>query len=201
MAGPAVVGQMDALQDQADRQVLVLSREYFGSPMCQHEMKRAVAIDPTFRRQIVVPVSRDGADIPKSIRRPNSLYVDLQDDTRADQWELLLNACGVPLGVPAPAWLDVRDEILQLLGQNRSVNLVIKGSVRWQGLISDLLARPTLKLARVDLQNPATVPRRGLVATMLDALGALGDVPHPPEDLPRLGHILATLWCDGARVR
>jgi hypothetical protein len=193
VAGRAVLAQMDAVQDQAERHVLVLSREYLESSMCLHEMERAISIDPTFGRQIVVPVRLDGADLPNNIKRANSLYVDLRDENRADQWQRLLVACGASLGAAAPDWLAARDEVLHLLSQDKSVNLVVRGSVRWQGLIEDLMARPTLRLARVDLQDPATVPRRGLVHTILGALGVSGHVPDPPDDLPRLGDILAKL--------
>jgi len=56
VAGPTVVGQMDAAQDQAERHVLVLSEEYLASAMCRHEMERAIALDPKFSRQLVLPV-------------------------------------------------------------------------------------------------------------------------------------------------
>jgi len=46
--GKAIVGQMKALQAQADRHLLVYSPDYLGSTYCQHEMKNAVALDPTF---------------------------------------------------------------------------------------------------------------------------------------------------------
>jgi hypothetical protein len=49
-AGKAIIGQMDAVQDQAERQLLVLSPEYLASKPCGHEMKRAIALDPDFSR-------------------------------------------------------------------------------------------------------------------------------------------------------
>ena len=76
---------------------------------------------------------------------------------------------------------------------DQSVNLVVKGQVRWQGLIDDLAEHSVLKLARVDLQDPATVPRRGLIEVMLGALGTKAAVPPPPEDLPELGRVLSSL--------
>ena len=193
VAGPALMGQMDATQDKADRQILVLSEQYLSSPMCLHEMERAISVDPTFARQIVIPVRRDDAPLPDGIKHPNPLFVDLRDDSDADQWEHLLGACDATLGATAPDWIAARDEALRLLERDQSVNLVIKGSVRWQGLINDLAARPALKLARVDLQDPATVPRRGLIEAMLGALGVHCVVLPPPEDLPQLGQMLATL--------
>jgi len=52
-------------------------------------------------------------------------------------------------------------------------------------------ARP--KLGHVDLEDPMTVPRRGLIAAMLGALGATAVVPQAPEDLPELGRVLGSL--------
>jgi hypothetical protein len=43
--GKAVIGQMDATQDLADKHVLVLSRDYFKSRYCQHEMNRAQSVN------------------------------------------------------------------------------------------------------------------------------------------------------------
>ncbi len=47
--GKALIGQMDALQDQADQHLLVLSADYLSSPYCRHEMDRAIALDPDFK--------------------------------------------------------------------------------------------------------------------------------------------------------
>ena len=173
-AGRTVLGQMDATQDQADRHVLLLSAEYLASPMCMHEMERALPLDPTFVHDVVVPVRLDDAAVPATIKP--SLYVDLRDDARADQWELLLKACGASLGAAAPAWLTARDEIARLLENNRSVNFVVHGDVRWHGLIYDLCARPALKLVSVDLERGVTMPRDGFVA----GAGSAGhDAQHP----------------------
>ena len=187
-AGRTVLGQMDATQDQADRHVLLLSAEYLASPMCVHEMERALTLDPTFVRDVVVPVRLDDAAVPASIKP--SLYVDLRDDARADRWELLLQACGASLGAEAPAWLTARDDIARFLENNRSVNFVVQGDVRWHGVISDLCARPALKLVSVDLESGATTPRDGFVVAVLAALGATRNIPPPPRDLPEFDRVL-----------
>ncbi len=49
-AGKGLLGQMDAVQDEADINVLVLSADYLASPNCLHEMARAVAGDPVFEQ-------------------------------------------------------------------------------------------------------------------------------------------------------
>ena len=193
VAGPGVVGQMDAVQDQAERDVLVLSKEYVASEMCRHEMERAIALDPGFSRQLVLPVRRDDTEVPPIIGEPNALRVDLRDDGDAHQWRLLLEACGASLGATAPDWLLARNEILRLLERPYSVNLVVGGQVAWRGLIKDLRERAWPKLGYVNLEDPSTVPRHGLIAAMPGALGTTAVVPQPPDDLPELGRVLGSL--------
>ena len=193
-AGGGVYRQMDTTQDEADRHVLVLSAEYLASAPCQHEMQRAIGRDPTFAAHIVLPLRRDGAIMPDALKGldPN-LYADLRDDLRADQWRLLLNECGMGLGASAPEWLAARDETVRYLESNRSVNLVVHGDVRWRELIDELLGRPALKLAAVDLENPVAVPRDRFIAALLAELGAARPVPPAPYDLPVLGQALQAL--------
>jgi hypothetical protein len=79
--GQAVVGQMDAVQDQADRYLLVLSPAYLASRYCQHEMQRALRRDPQFSQGIVLPVLRVACPLPKPFTGWNPpLYANLQDD-------------------------------------------------------------------------------------------------------------------------
>ena len=141
--------------------------------MCRHEMERAIALDPAFSRQLVLPVRRDDTEPPPIIAEPHALRVDLRNDGDAQQWQLLLDACGANLGTTAPGWLAARDEILRLFERRYCINLVVKGpGVAWRGLIEDLRMRATPKLGYVDLEDPATVSRRGLLAAMLGALGS-----------------------------
>jgi hypothetical protein len=176
------------MQDKAERHVLVLSADYLASDMCRHEMERALKRDPVFADGAVVSLRRDDAAVPATIRP--SLYVDLRDDTRADQWDLLLKACAARLGATAPDWLAAHDDIARFLGNNRSVNLVVYGEVRWRAMIDALCAHPALQLASVDLDSGATVPRDGFVAAVLATLGAARSIPRPPYDLPEFDRIL-----------
>jgi len=192
-AGGGVYRQMDATQDQADRHVLVLSAEYLASAACQSEMQRAIALDPDFLRHVVLPVRRDDALVPNVIKGPNALYIDLRDDSRVDQWALLLAECEARLGTTAPDWLTVRDEVRRLLLDDKSVNLVVSGDVKWRFLIASLDDSPALRLFSVDLEDPATASRRGLLGVMLGALGVRSRVPQPPEDLPEFGRALNSL--------
>jgi hypothetical protein len=104
--GKAVVGQMDAAQDGATMAMLVLSPDYLNSPYCIHEMERVIRQDPKFARGIIVPVKRVHCELPAKIKRPKPLYVDLQDDSNADQWDQLLRSCKADLRASAPHWLD-----------------------------------------------------------------------------------------------
>ena len=77
--------------------VLVVSSDYLKSPYCIHEMERATRRDPMFTHGIVFPFQHVQCALPARIKRPNPLYVDLQDDGKADQWRLLLQSCGAEL--------------------------------------------------------------------------------------------------------
>jgi hypothetical protein len=193
VAGPKVIGQMDATQDQADRHILVLSKQYFDSPYCRHEMDRAIAQDPRFEQQLVLLVRRDDASLPDEIEVHNPLYVDLRNDTPDQPWALLLSACGVELGAPVPDWLRARDNVVRLLERDISVNLVVTGAVKWDPIIDDLVRMPSLKLANVDLLDPGTVSRRGLIRKILNALGVNTPIPHPPEDLPEFARVIENI--------
>ena len=182
--GKAVVGQMDALQDQADKHLLVLSVDYLSSPYCCHEMDRAIALDPAFASGIVVPVLREACTLPTSITGPNPLYADLRDDRQPDPWTQVLQSCDAAgLGTTAPAWLAARDDLARYLERNQSVNLVMENGVNWRALLEHLANDYRLDLAQVDLQDPDTTSRRGLLATIAKALGERVALPDKPRDL------------------
>ena len=182
--GKALVGQMDALQDQADKHLLVLSADYLSSPYCCHEMDRAIALDPGFASGIVVPALREACALPPSITGPNPLHADLCDDRQADPWTQVLQQCGATgLGTTAPAWLAARDEVVRYLERNQSVNLVVDNGVNWRALLEHLVNDYPLGLARVDLQDPDTTSRRGLLAAITKALGERVSLSDEPRDL------------------
>lgn len=184
-AGKAVVRQMDAVQDEAAVHVLVLSPEYLTSDYCVHEMERAVECDPEFEGDAVIPVLRRDCDLPDLIRRPNPLYVDLRKDRDAEPWDALLRVCGADLGIAVPDWLVARNDVRRFLDRGQSVNLVVSGDkVAWKQLIDHL--------AQVDLQNPSTASRRGLVQEIVRACGSTLKIPdETDEDLAALGTVLS----------
>ncbi len=178
--GRSVLGQMDETQDRAEVHVLVLSPEYLASPMCQHEMDRAVALDPLFERGVVVPVLRLATTLPDSISKPNPMYA-------VSAWDLVLRGVEADLGTNAPAWLAARAEVRRSLERSRSVNLVVGRGVDWRPLIKDLRRSELADLGMVDLASPEASSRRGLIEEILSALGSPVAVPGPPEDLVTFG--------------
>jgi hypothetical protein len=161
-AGFAVVGQMDAMQDQADRHVLVLSRDYLASNYCRHEMDRAIQVDPDQGK--VIPTRLDDSELPRKIKNSNPLHVDLRNGEAADQWQLLIGQCGGELHMEAPAWIAALDKTERHLERNECVNVVVqKEHVAWRAWLDELRATRFPKLAEVDLENPLAIPRHGLI--------------------------------------
>jgi hypothetical protein len=64
---------MDAVQDQADYHVLVLSKEYLASDYCKHEMDRAIDKDPHFKLGKYLRFSRREVSEWVQRQRGNSL--------------------------------------------------------------------------------------------------------------------------------
>ncbi len=189
-AAKALVGQLDSTQDAADASVLVFSTEYFRSRYCMHEMERAIARDPNFENGSAIPVMLVACELPDALRQANPVYVDLRDERDPKAWGLLLRACRADLGTTAPDWLRARDEIVLHLDRNQSVNLVVKGKLKWRELVhhvvSDMFGPNVFGI--VDLDSGTTVSRQGLVAELIKACG-LGTVPRSSEGLEALNRI------------
>lgn len=179
-AGRGVKGQMDATQDQADVSLLVLTPDYLASDYCRHEMARTLAADPDFSRDKVLPVKRADCDL-SAFRRAHDppLWVDLTNDAEPAPWALLLKSLdATALNTSAPHWLDVRDEIVRKLrDQKQSVNLVVHGLPNWHALRDHLKEEWLPRLAIVNLNAPATATLPGLVGAILRAYGFAMDVP------------------------
>ncbi|MGH8607763.1 MAG: toll/interleukin-1 receptor domain-containing protein [Gammaproteobacteria bacterium] len=188
-AGKGVVGQMDAMQDQAHKHLLVLSEEYLKSSYCRHEMNRAIKVDPKFERGVAIPVMRGTCTLPNKIKKPNPLYVDLRKDKEADPWTLLFNQCNADLGTTAPSWLTARDEIVRFLKRKQSVSLVVKSNAAWRGLVEQIGSDHLPALATVDLEGPGTASRQGLLTEILKALGNRVSLPDEPKDLVEFGRV------------
>ena len=190
-AGRPVLGQMDAVQASADVHVLVLSPDYVASDYCMHELRKAVAFDPTLEQGKVIPVWRIEQMRPPELA-VNPLCVDLRETGThaADaQWQLLLRACGADVRCKVSAWQNARRAIVERLQAGTSINLVVRAKARWRPLIervrADLeAARPCRRLGIVDLNAGTTASRRGFLQEILQATGTNGVLPHETnEDL------------------
>ena len=191
--GYALVGQMDNVQDTADVNVLVLSRDYLKSKFCQHEMDRAILRDPSFRNGVVIPVCLDDCKLPQKIKRPNPVHVDLRHKMDEEQWELLMRGCGADLGVPPPNWLRAKDEIVRWLQRKESVNLLTGSGVKWRPLLNHIRETAIPHLRIVDLESPGTASRRGLLVQILREYGQKPALPDKPDDLVEFGRMLESL--------
>jgi hypothetical protein len=194
-AARGVIGQMDAVQDRAELNLLVFSPEYLASKACQHEMKRAIARDPKFEKGVTIPVLRLDCTLPPAIKRPNPLYVDLRDDGKPDPWDLLLKTCKLDLGASAPEWLRAHDQVRLHLDRGESVNLVVTGQARWRPLLDHLSHNPALGLAVVKLDSGEAAHRPSLVQEILKQCGCPSPdpVPDKPKDLVVLSRMLKAL--------
>jgi hypothetical protein len=186
-AGHAVIGQMDGTQNDAERHVLVITRDYLASKYCKHEMDRAIKLDPDFSKGDVIPVKLDDAPLPMKIKKPNPLYVDLRNVRADDQWQLLIDQCNGDLGMKASAWLASLDLAMRHLDRKECVNLDVNGAVRPSRWLDEMQTRLP-NLACIDLDDPDTIQRDGLVGAILSAIGRPfpGAVPPPPHDLSSL---------------
>ena len=189
-AGKAIFKQMDAMQDQAERHLLVLSPDYFESKKyCVREMNRAIDTDPDFSKGTVVSLLVEKCEVPAKLNK--ALYLDFRDERQADPWDKLLAACEAELGIAASKWLDVRDELRQLLTQDSSVNLVVSGDkVAWRSLIQHLADEHLPGLVQVDLNSGHTIHRPGLLREILGGAKAASAMPAPPEDLGRFQEVV-----------
>ncbi len=193
--GKSVIGQMDAIQDQADKHLLVLSEDYLNSDYCMHELKRAIKLDPKFERGVVLPVLRENCILPAKITRPNPIYADLRDDKNPDPWKLLFNQCNADLGTAVTSWLKARDDTVRFLDRGESVNLWVKGNgVKWRAMWDHIADNhfPTLKRS-IDLERGAVATRPALLAKILEALNLPSSLPKEPinEDLVEFDRIMS----------
>ena len=202
-AGQTVIGQMDDLQSKAHRHILAITSDYVASDYCCHEMNQAVKADPGFAKSKTIAIRKDATPMPAELSGAGGLgtgplYVNLEDDGDAAQWDLLLRSCDQrPFGTDVPNWLQALDQTQRHLERGESVNLVVKnGDVNWRTWFDHLTDVRQMPLAIVDLEDPKTVPRNGLIGAMLRATGrSNAAVPAPPDDMA----LLAEAFDHGAR--
>jgi hypothetical protein len=166
-------------------------------------LRRAISRDPNFtkgldgrvKRGLVVPIRLDEAPWPAEIGDPDPLFVDLRESTLASpSWQLLLDPCQLKLGTTAQNWLAARDDIARYLQRGQSVNLLVQHEgIAWQVLIEDIVRERVPPMASIDLQEPSTSTRHGLLNRILERLGARETVRQSPNDLSDFERILAAM--------
>ena len=215
IAGRELVAQMDATQDRADVTLAVLSPDYFASPMCRHELDRAVAKDPTFALGRVLPVVFATCTIPPQLSPPGQLLrIHLDKNPAAPaQWAGILKALAAhTLGTDAPRWLDARRQCAEALDKFEPAILhITTPGANWRAQLDSLRDDCGLAIPTVDLRDGATASRRALVEEILTRLGVPAKVPREPNDLvvlsrqlqPNAKHrlILSHLECARERKR
>ncbi len=186
-AGRELVAQMDATQDKADVTLAVLSPDYLASPMCIHEMDRAIAADPGFALGKVLPVVLRACAIPPQLSPPGHLLRIHLDKNPADpaQWAGILRALdAADLGTDAPRWLDARRKCEEALAKHEPAILhITTHGANWRALFGSLRDDCGLAIPTVDLRDGATASRRALVEEILAQLGVPARVPKEPDDL------------------
>ena len=181
---------MDSWQDQADKNILILSKEYLDSSNCIHEMERAILTDSNFTNGKIILVKVDDSPLPECIKKPNPLYVTMKKPEDAEQWTLLMKACGTDLGTSALEWLNARDEIVRYLQRGESVNLVYQSQVKWETLLEYIKKDYFPQMGMINLENPQCNNRKGLLSEILSVLGSETELPNNKNDLVEFGRIM-----------
>ena len=169
-------------QDQAERQIIVLSEDYVSNVSCLDQLRHAISKDPDFRDGLVIPVLREDCTLPENIQIPERAIIDLRNDRRATPWDQLMSACQSDLGTSATAWIKARDEVVRHFSAHRSVNLVIDPNLNQDVFLTHLGER-IADLATIDINSFKAGTRRGLVMDLLQVAGCDTPVPPPPDDL------------------
>ncbi|MEI6557132.1 MAG: toll/interleukin-1 receptor domain-containing protein [Rhodospirillaceae bacterium] len=189
--GARLAHQLLAAQDQAERQIVVLSKDYLANVSCLDQLRHALGRDADFRSGLVIPVRRDACPLPDGIDIPESLIIDMRNDRRAPPWDQLLAACRSRLGVGAVSWLQACDAVIGHVAAGRSVNLVIDPAVE-PGTFLRHLGRRIAGLAVVDIGSPQAATRRGLISELLRAIGCATALPSSPVELELFDRALGT---------
>jgi hypothetical protein len=188
-AGVACFRQMDAEQDAADLHVLCFSDEYLSSKFCNREWQRAVQSDPSFSVGKVVPiVLKAGLTLPKQIRGPTPLHVNMRDDRDPEVWKLLLRSLRLDWNCCPVSWLDAAEGTARKLQNGECVNLLLPRSLNnghrqpMEALLAHLrnatLPRKLLPdLKQVDLHSGVCSTLSGLLSQILDQAGIRQELP------------------------
>jgi hypothetical protein len=173
-AGQSVVGQMDSIQDSAECQCLFLCNNYLNSDYCKHEMTRAIATDPKFKGDKIIPVLLEDVTLPRAISKPNPLYVKLYGDESQlrEGWKLLCRTLSIDFGVSVVDWLKAKEDVKMYLSRNQCVNLVVRDkNTKWKTLINHLAKDKNIDLKILDFESGRATFRPSAVQMIVEAAG------------------------------
>jgi hypothetical protein len=71
--------------------------------------------------------------------------------------------------------------------------VVVGADIAWRPLLREVSERYGAQVVSVDLQDPGTVTRRGLLNQVLKGLGSRHQVPDGPGDLAEFDRIISTM--------
>ena len=167
-AGKELIAQMDATQDMAEVTVAVLSPDYLASPMCLHELNRAIGTNS------VIPVVLHACTIPTPLVPLLQVRLEKNPADPAPWASLLKAADATALGTDAPRWLEARRQCEEALTKYEPAILQIDNhGANWRALFDSLHDDCCLAIPTVDLRDGVTSSRRGLVEAILSQLGVL----------------------------
>jgi hypothetical protein len=134
--------------------IVILSEEYWKNPDCLVEWTRALKRNEGSSNGInIIPITREECRSPNELTHSILPCVNLIDDGVEDQWGRLLAECEISLRTKVIDWLDALEEMVLLLGQRRSVNLVASDPVKWHALIEAVDERLNAGMRILDLSH------------------------------------------------
>ncbi|MBN2444298.1 MAG: toll/interleukin-1 receptor domain-containing protein [Spirochaetales bacterium] len=190
--GKPITSQTDNWQDRADIQVLLLSKAYFESDYCTHEMERALGYDPGFADGKIVPLKLEECELPKIFALPDVFWLDFKPPTQ-EGWEKFFISCDISFTACAFKWLKARNEIVRYLERKESVNLIVNGETCWKQLLRHLKDDYSFNLKEIDFDTWGTTSRKGFVSKLLQSWECSRIVPDEPDDLVLLDEIIGDL--------
>jgi transcriptional regulator with XRE-family HTH domain len=141
------------------------------------------------KRSVEAILSRGTASLESLHRLANALEVDVNALRR-------LPLTTPRLSGPVIATGPIVDEVVGLLIRRELVNLVVSPGAKWRPVVAEIASRLTTetgeRVGTVDLEEPHTVRRKGLLDRLLTALGLRDGLPDKPDDLVEFGKRLDT---------
>lgn len=176
-------------------------------------MQRAISKDPDFQSGCIIPLLLKPCTLPVEIQKKNSLqnplWIDFSGDydEQANAWRKLADACQLDLGpmvgdnsndkaditVNVNQWLRAYQATTNYLKRCDSVCLRAR-NINSQSLLHAIrqhLKQQGHSVGAVDLANPNTLNRRGLIQAMFKAWGLQPIIDdNPNNDLLQLSQVL-----------